>query len=146
MVNHSGKNGTNNGTCGCLFCLRVALFKSLIVILVPPDHELKKILFEYARRSLSLNTRLRYLEEDHQIKIGFVLPIIEIKHYTIHPRLTKLKELNKTFSVPSARKFTEVEEATTVIADIIARDVFQGQGPDTVKIIASLRLNLTIPR
>ncbi|KAJ7699470.1 hypothetical protein B0H14DRAFT_2649143 [Mycena olivaceomarginata] len=111
MVNHSGKNGTNNGT-------------------FPPDHELKKILFEYARRSLSLNTRLRYLEEDHQIKIG----------------LTKLKELNKTFSVPSARKFTEVEEATTVIADIIARDVFQGQGPDTVKIIASLRLNLTIPR
>ncbi|KAJ7788030.1 hypothetical protein B0H14DRAFT_2398824 [Mycena olivaceomarginata] len=111
MVNHSGKNGTNNGT-------------------FPPDHELKKILFEYARRSLSLNTRLRYLEEDHQIKIG----------------LTKLKELNKTFSVPSARKFTEVEEATTVIADIIARDIFQGQGPDTVKIIASLRLNLTIPR
>ncbi|KAJ7871806.1 hypothetical protein B0H14DRAFT_2344978, partial [Mycena olivaceomarginata] len=104
-------NGTNNGT-------------------FPPDHELKKILFEYARQSLSLNTRLRYLEEDHQIKIG----------------LTKLKELNKTFSVPSARKFTEVEEATTVIADIIARDVFQGQGPDTVKIIASLRLNLTIPR
>ncbi|KAJ7859991.1 hypothetical protein B0H14DRAFT_2576910 [Mycena olivaceomarginata] len=87
MVNHSGKNGTDNGT-------------------FPPDHELKKILFE----------------------------------------LTKLKELNKTFSVPSARKFTEVEEATTVIADIIARDVFQGQGPDTVKIIASLRLNLTIPR
>ncbi|KAJ7797567.1 hypothetical protein B0H14DRAFT_2389646 [Mycena olivaceomarginata] len=111
MVNHSGKNGTNNGT-------------------FPPDHELKEILFEYARRSLSLNTRLRYLEEDHQIKIG----------------LTKLKELNKTFSVPSARKFTKVEEATTVIADIIARDVFQGQGPDTVKIIASLRLNLTIPR
>ncbi|KAJ7891862.1 hypothetical protein B0H14DRAFT_2560562 [Mycena olivaceomarginata] len=32
------------------------------------------------------------------------------------------------------------------IADIIARDVHQGQGPDTVKKIASLRLNLTIPR
>ncbi|KAJ7801551.1 hypothetical protein B0H14DRAFT_2615151 [Mycena olivaceomarginata] len=111
MVNHSGKNGTNNGT-------------------FPPDHELKKILFEYARRSLSLNTHLHYLEEDHQIKIG----------------LTKLKELNKTFSVPSSCKFTEFEEATTVIADIIARNVFQGQGPDTVKIIASLRLNLTIPR
>ncbi|KAJ7358268.1 hypothetical protein DFH08DRAFT_802106 [Mycena albidolilacea] len=111
MVNHSGKNGTNNGT-------------------FPRDHELKKILFEYARRSLSLNTRLRYLEEDHQIKIG----------------LTKLKELNKKFSVPSAHKFTEVEEATTVIANIIACDVFRGQGPGTVKIIASLRLNLTIPR
>ncbi|KAF8207373.1 hypothetical protein K438DRAFT_1575965 [Mycena galopus ATCC 62051] len=105
MVNHSGKNGTSNGTC--------------------EYDELKKILFEYARRGLSLNTRLRYLEEEHQIKIG----------------LTKLKKLNRKFSVPTARKFTEVEEATTVIADIIARD-----GPDTVKIIASLRLNLTIPR
>lgn len=146
MVNHSGNNGTSNGTCEFLFCLRVALFKFLIIILVPPDDELKKILFEYARRALPLNTRLRYLEEEHQIRIGFVLHIIDIKPYTICPRLTKLKKLNRKFSVPSSRKFTAVEEATTVIADIIARDVFQGQGPDTVKIIASLRLNLTVPR
>lgn len=61
-------------------------------------------------------------------------------------RLTKLKKLNKTFGVPSPRKFKEVEEATAAIADIILRDVHQGQGPDTVKKIASLRLNLPIPR
>jgi hypothetical protein len=60
--------------------------------------------------------------------------------------LTKLKGLNQKFKVPSARKFNAVEEATAAIADIIARDVNQGQGPDTVKKIASLRLNLTIPR
>jgi hypothetical protein len=60
-------------------------------------------------------------------------------------RLTKLKKLNRKFDVPSSRKFKEVEEATAVIADIISRDVHQGQGPDTVKKIASLRLNLTIP-
>ncbi|KAF8190743.1 hypothetical protein K438DRAFT_1763184 [Mycena galopus ATCC 62051] len=43
-------------------------------------------------------------------------------------------------------KFKAVEEATSAIADIIARDVHQSQGPDTVKKIASLRLNLTVPR
>ncbi|KAF7371823.1 hypothetical protein MVEN_00039000 [Mycena venus] len=49
-------------------------------------------------------------------------------------------------AVPSACKFNAVEEATAAIANIIARDVNQGQGLDTVKKIASLRLNLTIPR
>ncbi|KAJ7827961.1 hypothetical protein B0H14DRAFT_3088267 [Mycena olivaceomarginata] len=60
--------------------------------------------------------------------------------------LTKLKALNRQFDVPTARKFKAVEEATSAIADIIARDVHQSQGPDTVKKIASLRLNLTVPR
>ncbi|KAJ7867117.1 hypothetical protein B0H13DRAFT_2352068 [Mycena leptocephala] len=111
MVNPTGANGTNNGV-------------------FPPDEELKEILFDYERRSLSRTLRLRYLKEDHQIKIG----------------LTKLKALNRKFNVPNCRKFEAVEEATAAIADIIARDVHQGQGPDTVKKIASLRLNLTIPR
>jgi hypothetical protein len=60
--------------------------------------------------------------------------------------LTKLKELNQQFLLPSARKFKAVEEATAAITEIIARDVNQGQDQDTVKKIASLRLNLTIPR
>jgi hypothetical protein len=60
--------------------------------------------------------------------------------------LTKLKAFNRRFDVPTARKFKAVEEATSAIADIIARDVHQSQGPDTVKKIASLRLNLTVPR
>ncbi|KAJ6535848.1 hypothetical protein DFH09DRAFT_1091625 [Mycena vulgaris] len=60
--------------------------------------------------------------------------------------LTKLKALNRQFDVPTARKFKAVEEATSAIADIIARDVHQSQGPDTVKKIASLRLNLAVPR
>ncbi|KAJ7118128.1 hypothetical protein C8R44DRAFT_625780, partial [Mycena epipterygia] len=60
--------------------------------------------------------------------------------------LTKLKALNWQFDVPTARKFKAVEEATSAIADIIARDVHQSQGPDTVKKIVSLRLNLTVPR
>ncbi|KAJ7677381.1 hypothetical protein B0H14DRAFT_3177799, partial [Mycena olivaceomarginata] len=94
---------------------------------VPPDEELRKILLDFERRSLSRAVRLRYLEEDHQI-------------------LTTLKTLNRKFKIPSSRKFEAVEEATAAIADIIARDVHQGQGPDTVKKIASLRLNLTIPR
>ncbi|KAJ6502091.1 hypothetical protein C8R45DRAFT_975356 [Mycena sanguinolenta] len=96
----------------------------------PPNNELRDILLEYERRSLALELRLRYLERDHQIKI----------------KLTKLKALNKKFEIPSARKFRAAEEATTAIADIIARDIHQGQGPDTVKKIASLRLNLTLPR
>ncbi|KAJ7475410.1 hypothetical protein B0H11DRAFT_2032889, partial [Mycena galericulata] len=111
MVNPTGINGTSNGV-------------------FPPDDELRAILFDYARRSLSNHLRLRYLKEDHQISIG----------------LTKLKELNKQFCVPSSRKFREVEEATATIANIISRDVHQGQGPDTVKKIASLRLNFPIPR
>ncbi|KAJ7912784.1 hypothetical protein B0H13DRAFT_2474022 [Mycena leptocephala] len=111
MVNPTGSNGTDNGV-------------------FPPDTELREILFEYARRSLRLDLRLRYLERDHQITIG----------------LTKLKALNRQFRVPTARKFKAVEEATSAIADIIARDVHQSQGPDTVKKIASLRLNLTVPR
>ncbi|KAF8205391.1 hypothetical protein K438DRAFT_1819027 [Mycena galopus ATCC 62051] len=111
MGNPKGHNGTDNGV-------------------FPPDKDLKEILFDYQRRDLSLQHRIRYLQQDHQIYIG----------------LTKLKELNKKFCVPSARKFVAVEESTAAIADIISRDVHQGQGPDTVKKIASLRLNLTIPR
>ncbi|KAJ7737642.1 hypothetical protein B0H14DRAFT_2408078 [Mycena olivaceomarginata] len=111
MVNPMGSNGTDNGV-------------------FPPDTKLKEILFDYARRSLRLNLRLRYLERDHQITIG----------------LTKLKALNRQFDAPTARKFKAVEEATSAIADIIARDVHQSQGPDTVKKVMSLRLNLTVPR
>ncbi|KAJ7753459.1 hypothetical protein B0H16DRAFT_1886898 [Mycena metata] len=111
MVNPTGANGTDNG-------------------IFPPDDELKDILWDFERKSLSLELRLQYLQKKHHIKIG----------------LTKLKALNRQFNVPSARKFRAVEQATGAIADIISRDVYQGQGPDTVKKIASLRLNLTIPR
>ncbi|KAK7014636.1 hypothetical protein R3P38DRAFT_3573378 [Favolaschia claudopus] len=111
MVNPTGANGVNNGV-------------------LPPDEELREILHDFQRRSLSLAVRLRYLEERHGIKIG----------------KTKLKQLNNKFEVPSVRKFRAVEEATAAIANIISRDVNQGQGPDTVKKIASLRLNLIIPR
>ncbi|KAJ7497927.1 hypothetical protein B0H11DRAFT_2384858 [Mycena galericulata] len=111
MVNTTGANGTENGV-------------------FPPDEELREILFDFERKSLSRELRLRYLEEKHHITIG----------------LTKLRALNLKFNVPSSRKFQAVEEATEAIADIITRDVYQGQGPDTIKKIASLRLNLTIPR
>ncbi|KAF8131323.1 hypothetical protein K438DRAFT_1788317 [Mycena galopus ATCC 62051] len=99
-------------------------------LLFPPDEELGKILLDYERRALSLPLRIRYLQQDHHIYIG----------------LTKLKALNKKFRVPSARKFVAVEEATAAITEIISRDLNQGQGTDTVKKIASLRLNLTVPR
>ncbi|KAK7029057.1 hypothetical protein R3P38DRAFT_3515958 [Favolaschia claudopus] len=111
MVNPTGANGVDNGV-------------------FPPDEELREILHDFQRRSLSLAVRLRYLEERHGIKIG----------------KTKLKQLNNKFEVPSVRKFRAVEEATAAIANIISRDVNQGQGPDTVKKIASLRLNIIIPR
>ncbi|KAJ7246738.1 hypothetical protein C8J57DRAFT_1081375, partial [Mycena rebaudengoi] len=52
--------------------------------------------------------------------------------------LTKLKAFNRRFDIPTARKFKAVEEATSAIADIIAFDVHQSQGPDTVKKIVSL--------
>ncbi|KAJ7240057.1 hypothetical protein C8J57DRAFT_1086018 [Mycena rebaudengoi] len=111
ILDKTGANGTDNG-------------------IFPPDDELREILFDFERKSLSLDVRLQYLREKHHIKIG----------------LTKLKALNRKFDVPSSRKFRAVEEATEAIADIISRDIYQGQGPDTVKKIASLRLNLTIPR
>ncbi|KAJ7872004.1 hypothetical protein B0H14DRAFT_3131698 [Mycena olivaceomarginata] len=96
----------------------------------PPDEVLGKILHEFQRRSLNPHQRLQYLQQDHGIKIG----------------KTKLNELNRKFNVPSARRFNAVEDATAAVADIIARDVNQGQGPDTVRKVASLRLNLPIPR
>ncbi|KAJ7862259.1 hypothetical protein B0H14DRAFT_3614015 [Mycena olivaceomarginata] len=96
----------------------------------PPDEVLGKILHEFQRRSLNPHQRLQYLQQDHGIKIG----------------KTKLNELNRKFNVPSARRFNSVEDATAAVADIIARDVNQGQGPDTVRKVASLRLNLPIPR
>ncbi|KAK7001133.1 hypothetical protein R3P38DRAFT_3217284 [Favolaschia claudopus] len=92
--------------------------------------ELKEILHDFQRRGLSLAIRLRYLEEKHGMKIGS----------------TKLKKLNKKFEVPSARKLNDVEGATAAIADIVSRDINQGQGPDTVKRVAALRLNIIIPR
>ncbi|KAJ7796447.1 hypothetical protein B0H14DRAFT_2390727, partial [Mycena olivaceomarginata] len=91
---------------------------------------LGKILHEFQQRSLNPHQRLQYLQQDHGIKIG----------------KTKLNELNRKFNVPSARRFNAVEDATAAVADIIARDVNQGQGPDTVRKVASLRLNLPIPR
>ncbi|KAJ7842013.1 hypothetical protein B0H14DRAFT_2512073 [Mycena olivaceomarginata] len=96
----------------------------------PPDEVLGKILHEFQRRSLNPHQRLQYLQQDHGIKIG----------------KTKLNELNRKFNVPSARRFNAVEDATAAVADIIARDINQGQGPDTVRKVASLRLNLPIPR
>ncbi|KAJ6449991.1 hypothetical protein C8R45DRAFT_1114394 [Mycena sanguinolenta] len=90
----------------------------------PPDEELKEILHDFQRRLLAL-------------LFDFVI---------LKNTMVSELELNKKFSVPSARKFKAVEEATSAIAEIITRDVNQGQGPDTVKKIASLRLNLTIPR
>ncbi|KAK7016698.1 hypothetical protein R3P38DRAFT_2542006 [Favolaschia claudopus] len=109
MVNPTGANGVDNGV-------------------FPPDEQLREILHEFQRRSLSLPIRLRYLEEHHGIKIG----------------KTKLKELNNKFEVPSARKFKAIEQATAAIADIISRDINQGQGPDTVKKIASLCCSFVI--
>ncbi|KAJ6626278.1 hypothetical protein B0H10DRAFT_1942105 [Mycena sp. CBHHK59/15] len=82
MVNATGANGTDNGV-------------------FPPDEELREILFDFERKSLSRELRLRYLEEKHHIKIG----------------LTKLKALNLKFHVPSSRKFQAVEEATEAIAE-----------------------------
>ncbi|KAJ7429792.1 hypothetical protein B0H11DRAFT_2181067 [Mycena galericulata] len=81
----------------------------------PSDEALGKILHEFQRRSLNPRQRLQYLQQDHGIKIG----------------KTKLNDLNRKFNVPSARKFNAVEGATAAVADIIARDVNQGQGPDT---------------
>ncbi|KAK7016119.1 hypothetical protein R3P38DRAFT_3203929 [Favolaschia claudopus] len=99
MVNPTGANGVDNGV-------------------FPPDEELREILHDFQRRTLSLAVRLRYLEERHGIKIG-----------------------SQVYA-----NFAPLEEATAAIANIISRDVNQGQGPDTVKKIASLRLYLIIPR
>jgi hypothetical protein len=66
--------------------------------------------------------------------------------FTLPISKTKLKEFNKKFNVPSAKKFTAVEEATSAITEIVSHDVHQRQGPDTMKKLASLRLNLAIPR
>ncbi|KAJ7475377.1 hypothetical protein B0H11DRAFT_2428460 [Mycena galericulata] len=122
MVNTTGANGTDNG-------------------IFPPDEELREILFDFERKSLSRELRLRYLEEKHHIKIGYIFTLLVQWLSQVHRvfRLTKLKALNLKFNVPSSRKFQAVEEATEAIADIITRDVYQGQGPDTVKKIASLR-------
>ncbi|KAJ7266659.1 hypothetical protein C8J57DRAFT_1068487 [Mycena rebaudengoi] len=95
-----------------------------------PDQELSKILHDFQWQDLDLNQCLQYLQQDHKIKIS----------------LTKLKQLNKKFKVPSSRKFKDVEGATSAIANIMARFVNQGQGPDTVKKVASMHLNCPIPR
>ncbi|KAJ7438127.1 hypothetical protein B0H11DRAFT_2206308 [Mycena galericulata] len=51
MVNTTGANGTDNGV-------------------FPSDEELREILFDFERKSLSRELRLRYLEEKHHITIG----------------------------------------------------------------------------
>ncbi|KAJ7852524.1 hypothetical protein B0H14DRAFT_2580931 [Mycena olivaceomarginata] len=125
MVNPTGANGTDNGVCKA-----VSWFYDFSNLL--QFRQMKS-----SERSCSISNAGPSL-----VPCDFAILKRTIKLF----RLTTLKTLNRKFKIPSSRKFEAVEEATAAIADIIARDVHQGQGPDTVKRIASLRLNLTIPR
>ncbi|KAJ7588666.1 hypothetical protein C8J56DRAFT_785419 [Mycena floridula] len=96
----------------------------------PEPEVLSAALHDYARRRLPAATRLLYLERDY----GLII------------KGTRLKLLNAEYDVPSVRKPVAMEVATSIVSEIVTRDVRQGQGPTTVQRLAALQHNALLPR
>ncbi|EIW65122.1 uncharacterized protein TRAVEDRAFT_108590, partial [Trametes versicolor FP-101664 SS1] len=78
----------------------------------PPDDELREELLQYAKEHLPLERRIKHLEN----KFGYYI------------RLTKLKELNKKFHVPSSRKPPPLPLATAIICNWMDKDIARRNG------------------
>ncbi|KAI0739703.1 hypothetical protein C8Q80DRAFT_1057408, partial [Daedaleopsis nitida] len=78
----------------------------------PPDDELREALLQYAKERLPLERRLARLGKKFGYYIG----------------MTKLKQLNQQFDIPTARKPPPLPVATAVVCDKIAQDVHKRNG------------------
>ncbi|KAI1781874.1 hypothetical protein LXA43DRAFT_590306 [Ganoderma leucocontextum] len=96
----------------------------------PSNDELSQELLQYAMERLPLTRRLDRLKK----KFGYVIGT------------TKLKQLNKEFNIPSARKPPPLPVATAVVCDVIATDIHKRNGPDTVMRMIASQGKYVIPR
>ncbi|KAG8929141.1 hypothetical protein FRC01_004802 [Tulasnella sp. 417] len=95
----------------------------------PPDDILREALHEYARRKYDNPKRLEALANDYGLQIG----------------LTKLKELQRRFNIPSVRRRKSPDEETSLVAHHVNKDTEQANGPRAIADM--LRLEGTpIPR
>ncbi|KAJ7067573.1 hypothetical protein C8F01DRAFT_1247932 [Mycena amicta] len=111
MVNTTGNNGVDNG-------------------IKPSDEQLCEILFDFARRELSVPDRLAELSEKHG--------------YTI--KKAKLMNLNKQFQVPSVRKPPPLATITTLVGQQVDQDTNRRHGPDRTKKRIARQEGILIPR
>ncbi|KAJ7074927.1 hypothetical protein B0H15DRAFT_792575, partial [Mycena belliarum] len=88
----------------------------------PPDNVLKDALLTYARLRLTASARLENLATQHNY----------------HIKLTKLKQLNKEFNIPTARKPPPLPVVTTLVCDKLDNDVAQLNGPEAMKTLLAL--------
>ncbi|KAJ6556661.1 hypothetical protein B0H10DRAFT_1967605 [Mycena sp. CBHHK59/15] len=119
MVNHSGKNGTQNGER-------------------PPDDELCEALHRYASLKLKSAQRLANLAHEFEYHIKYILPLLILIPNNAKSRSTKLKELNTEFKVGTVRKPPPISVATTLVCDKLDKDINQANGPDTIKTFLAL--------
>ncbi|KAF8588966.1 hypothetical protein K439DRAFT_1334031 [Ramaria rubella] len=111
MPNPSGANGSSNGDHEFnTFWLLIITLSRCIWIAGPPEEELQTALLEYAKEHLPLE-----------------LCANEII------RKTKLKQLNKEFNIPSARKskmpFNEINQ---LVIEKVSHDVQGTNGPESI--------------
>ncbi|KAJ7581363.1 hypothetical protein C8J56DRAFT_1057353 [Mycena floridula] len=96
----------------------------------PPDNVLSESLHQYARIGLKRDDILKYLLKDHNLQISI-------------PQLTKL---NKKFKVPSVRKPPPMEHCASLVANKLAQDTRQLQGPNTIRQLVAQQDAVRIPR
>ncbi|KAJ7203092.1 hypothetical protein GGX14DRAFT_570351 [Mycena pura] len=111
MVNKTGVNGINNGT-------------------KPPDDILEPALRDFARRQLSVKTRLAELSR----KYGYVIT------------KNTLGKLNRQFNIPSVRHPPPLPVITALVADKIDEDVLGLHGPTTIQRQIARETGIPVPR
>jgi hypothetical protein len=113
----------------------------------PPDEVLGPLLHEFARRGLKTKHRLTELHEKYGYVIRYDFRTVELFNLTyagIHSERT-LRNLNTNYDVPSVQK-VDISRAEEVVAELVAEDTEQRNGPATIAIKARRTRSIPIPR
>ncbi|KAF8490213.1 hypothetical protein JB92DRAFT_2835905 [Gautieria morchelliformis] len=108
--NKAGKNGVDNGTW-------------------PLEEDLKASLLQYAKEGLSIDQKLRQLQDEHGL----------------HIKSRTLKKLQKKHSIPTVRKPPPPDQAAQLILNKVAADTSGLNGAGHVKAALAMEGYL-IPR
>ncbi|KAF8532661.1 hypothetical protein JB92DRAFT_3080677 [Gautieria morchelliformis] len=114
MPNSSGKNQYQNDN-------------------IPNEDILHAALFQYAKECLPLQQRLTRLKKELNYDIKFVIHKLPSCHTYRNDRLTKLKQLNKAFDVPTVRNPPPAGVSTQLVLLALAEDVGGRKGTGGIR-------------